>query len=159
VLRLYPLGWMIPRTVVGDDVIGGRRVRGGSTVLISPYLTHRMAEFWDRPEEFDPERFAPERDQRRHRFAYFPFGGGGHVCLGSHLFTVEAQLVIAAVLAKFRPSVVDAAQIKPQASASLRPSEPVELVLRPVVRPKRGAARRAVRGAAGTSKPTKPKRR
>lgn len=135
VLRLYPLGWMIPRSVAKDDVIGGRKVRGGSTVLISPYLTHRMPEFWDRPEEFDPERFAPERDQKRHRFAYYPFGGGGHVCLGSHLFTVEAQLIVAAILSRFRPHVTGAAQVKPQASASLRPSKPVELLLRPIVRP------------------------
>ena len=58
VLRLYPAAWMISRTAVGDDEIGGYRIPAGLTVFLSPYVTHRRPELWPNPEGFAPERFA-----------------------------------------------------------------------------------------------------
>jgi cytochrome P450 len=130
VLRLYPTGWVIPRTARGDDELGGVRVKAGSTVFLSPYLTQRRAEAWADPETFDPGRFAPGRSSARHRFDYFPFGAGIHQCLGSHFFMVEAQLIVASLLGRFRPSIEDAAGVRPQASASLRPRGQVWMTLR-----------------------------
>jgi cytochrome P450 len=129
--RLYPAGWVIPRTVAVDDVIDGVPIKAGSTVLLSPYLTHRLPEHWDQPEEFRPERFAPGQADDRHRFAYFPFGGGGHVCLGSHFFTVEAQLILAAMIARYRPELVPGEPVRAQAAASLRPGRRIDVILRP----------------------------
>ena len=131
VLRLYPTGWVIPRTVREDNVLGGVRVKAGSTVFLSPYLTQRRPEAWPEPERFDPGRFAQGRVAGRHRFDYFPFGAGLHQCLGSHFFMVEAQLIVASMVARFRPSVEDAGAVRPQASASLRPRGQVWLTLRP----------------------------
>ncbi len=59
-LRLYPVGWQFPRMVVRDGVLGGVPVKAGQTLLISPYLTQHLASVWERPAEFDPDRFAPE---------------------------------------------------------------------------------------------------
>jgi len=109
-------------------------IKRGGTVLISPYLTHRMPQFWDRPDVFDPDRFEPGRAEHRDRFAYFPFGGGPHQCLGSHLFTVEAQLIAATILTRYRPQLRNRAQVTPLPAASLRPRQPVELMLAPVRR-------------------------
>jgi cytochrome P450 len=134
VLRLYPAGWIIPRAVVADDVVGGVPVKGGSTVVLSPYLTHRMESHWPHPDVFDPQRFGSERSQGRHRFAYVPFGAGPHMCLGSHLFTVEAQLVVAAVLSRYRMSLHGGNRVTPRAAASLQPRRRVWLTLRPVRR-------------------------
>jgi len=131
VLRLYPAGWVLPRTVKVPHLIDGVAIHAGATILLSPYLTHRMEQFWPQPGAFDPERFSPEQVQGRHRFAYFPFGGGAHVCLGNHLFTVEAQLVVATLLSRYRPEL-RSGKVEPQAAASLRPSRPVEMTLRPV---------------------------
>jgi cytochrome P450 len=146
VMRLYPVGWIIPRTVRDPDVLEGVRIDGGATVFLSPYLTHRMEDFWPRPDVFDPERFLPERSTARHRFAYFPFGGGIHQCLGSHFFTVEAQLIVASMLSRYRPMVASAAQVTPQASASLRPRGKVEMVLRRIEHRRHVAAVHQPRG-------------
>lgn len=131
-LRLYPTGWNIPRQAVADDVIGGARIPAGATVIVSAYLTHRSPRLWDRPDEFEPERFAPGRDKGRHRYAYFPFGGGPHQCLGSHFFAVEAQLIVAALLTRFRPHVEAADTVRPKVAVTLRPTGPVPLTLRPL---------------------------
>jgi enediyne biosynthesis protein E7 len=129
-LRLYPPGWIIPRTAVTDNDIGGVRIPRGATVLVSPYVTQRMASLWERPLEFDPTRFAAEHPHR-HRYAFFPFSGGPHHCLGSHFFTVEAQIIVASILKRFRPEVVDAATIGPRVGATLRPRGRVTMVLHP----------------------------
>ncbi|MCC5577438.1 cytochrome P450 [Microtetraspora sp. AC03309] len=133
-LRLYPAGWLLPRMAVKDDVIGGVKIKAGSTVMISSYLTHRLPEFWDRPLEFDPERFAPENEGRRNRYAYFPFGGGPHQCLGQHLFMMEALLLVGGILSRFRPVVHTSVPVTPRLASSLRPNQNFEMTLVPVER-------------------------
>lgn len=128
-LRLHPVAWIIPRQAKEHDILGGVRIKAGSTVLASPYLAHRIAEFWENPDEFDPRRFSPEQAQRRHRFAYLPFGGGPHQCLGSHFFMVEAQLVVATILSRYRPTLHTTSPVIAQAAATLRPKRTVELLL------------------------------
>lgn len=131
-LRLHPVAWIIPRQAKEDDVIDGVRINAGSTVLASPYLAHRIAEYWEHPTAFDPQRFAPEQTQHRHRFAYLPFGGGPHQCLGSHFFTVEAQLIVATILSRYRPTRHGSSPIVAQAAATLRPKQRVQLLLKPI---------------------------
>ncbi|MEU0519466.1 cytochrome P450 [Streptosporangium sp. NPDC006007] len=133
-LRLYPAGWIFPRMATRTAEIGGTRVKAGAQVLISPYATHRLDGFWERPLEFDPERFAPEGQERRHKYSYFPFGGGPHQCLGQHLFYVEAPLLVAAILSRFRPTLATAGPFTPSPAASLRPREKIALKLVPVRR-------------------------
>ncbi|MBB4705053.1 cytochrome P450 [Sphaerisporangium siamense] len=136
-MRLWPSGWLFPRMAEKADRVGGVAVEAGAQVLITPYATHRLDEFWERPLEFDPERFAPGAQERRHRYAYFPFGGGPHLCLGRPLFEMAAPLIIAAVLSRFRPILRGGGPFTPFPAGSLRPRRKVELVL---VRARRGAA-------------------
>ncbi|WBB71152.1 cytochrome P450 [Micromonospora sp. WMMD812] len=131
-LRLYPIGWLFPRLAVEEDVVGGVRIEAGATLVVSPLITHRMSVFWDRPDEFDPDRFAPERARGRHRYAHFPFGGGPHQCLGMHLFYLEAMLIVATVLSRFRFRLQRPSVPGIKVAAALRPRERVELTLRPV---------------------------
>jgi cytochrome P450 len=138
-LRLYPVGWLVPRTVAEPDVVGGVSLPRGATVLVSPYLTHRLPRLWPEPATFDPERFAAGQGVRRDRFAYFPFGGGVHQCLGSHFFTVEAQLIVAGLLSRYRPTLVGSALTGPEpvaarVSATLRPRRRVAMTLAPIGR-------------------------
>ncbi|AWS44865.1 cytochrome P450 [Streptosporangium sp. 'caverna'] len=128
-LRLYPAGWISPRMAMESAELGGVQIKAGSQILISPYATHRLGEFWDRPLEFDPERFAPENRERRHRYGYFPFGGGPHQCLGQHLFHLVASLVVAAFLSRFRPVLRTSGPFTQAPAASLRSRQKIELGL------------------------------
>ncbi|MEU4569521.1 cytochrome P450 [Micromonospora sp. NPDC023956] len=128
-LRLYPIGWLIPRRAVAADVIGGVEIEAGATVVASPLITQRMTAFWDRPDEFDPERFRPERIRARHRYAHFPFGGGPHQCLGMYLFYLEAQLIVATMLSRYRFRLRQPGVPGLRLAAALRPRRRVELTL------------------------------
>ncbi|QXJ23580.1 cytochrome P450 [Actinomadura graeca] len=132
VLRMYSVAWITPRTVAADDVIDGIRVRAGSTVIISPFLTHRLPDVWPEPGVFDPERFAP--GETRHRFAYMAFGGGPNQCAGRVFFFLEAPLILATLLSRFRPVLQNTSPVEPRVDITLKPREPVLLHLRRVER-------------------------
>ncbi|MFC4532358.1 cytochrome P450 [Sphaerisporangium dianthi] len=139
ILRLYPAAWLFPRMARESEQVGGVRIKAGSMVLISTYATHRLEEFWDRPLDFDPERFSPDAPQRRHRYAYFPFGGGAHQCIGQHLFYLDTPLIVAAILSRFRPVLLSRGPFTPAPTALLRPRGKVELRLIPAGTGPRGA--------------------
>ncbi|MGK5741718.1 cytochrome P450 [Micromonospora sp. URMC 103] len=128
-LRLYPIGWIIPRRAVADDVIDGVTIEAGATMVASPLITQRMSAFWERPDEFDPDRFTPERIRGRHRYAHFPFGGGPHQCLGMYLFYLEAQLILATMLSRYRFRLRRSGVPGLRLAAALRPRTRVELTL------------------------------
>ncbi|MGW5412023.1 cytochrome P450 [Actinomadura geliboluensis] len=129
-LRIYSVGWIIPRIVAEDDVIDGVRMHRGATIAVSPYLTHRVPDVWPDPHRFDPERFAPGNS--RHRFAYLAFGAGPHQCVGSVFFTVEAQLIVASMISRLRPTLHGPAGVEPQAGLTLKPRQPIKISLNPV---------------------------
>ncbi|MEV0612915.1 cytochrome P450 [Nonomuraea sp. NPDC050404] len=131
-LRVYPNAWVVPRQTVADTEIGGVPIKAGSQVLISPYTTHRLAEFWPRPLEYNPERWANEKTERRHRYAFIPFGVGPHVCLGQHLFYVEASLVIANMMSRYRLVLTNPQKLRPvPGGATLRPKQKLYLRVHP----------------------------
>lgn len=129
VLRLFPAGWIFPRVASRPGDLGGVAIKAGQHILISPFLTHRLESVWERPLEFDPERFTPERSAHRHRYAYFPFGGGPHQCIGRHVFNVEAQLILAGILSRFGPELLTSGRIEPRIGATLRPSQNLMMTL------------------------------
>lgn len=96
-LRLYPPAYGTGRFTWEGDEILGHTIPPGSIVGIAMWATHRHPDFWPEPERFDPERFTPDREAARHRYAYFPFGGGSRACIGSHFALMEAVLALAAV--------------------------------------------------------------
>ncbi len=129
-LRLYPVGWLFPRRAATPAVVGGVALKTGDTVLLSPFLTHRLPSVWPDPLAFDPDRFA-KSVHRRHRYAYYPFGGGPHQCIGMHVFNAEAELIIAGVLSRFRPVSCTDVPTRPRIGATLRPREIIEVLFTP----------------------------
>jgi cytochrome P450 len=131
-MRLYPPAWTIDRHTIDDDIVMGYRIRKDSLLLVSPFVTHRHPAFWPNPEGFDPERFAPELEEARPRYAYFPFGGGPRMCIGSNFAMMEAQLITASVLQRFRPWLVPGHPVELQPLITLRPRYGLEMGLAPM---------------------------
>jgi cytochrome P450 len=100
-LRLYPPAIWAERVNARETRLGEWVVPAGMPVVVSVYVTHRDSRFFERPEEFLPERFAPERAGSIPRYAYLPFGAGVHMCIGNHFALMEARLVLAALAQRF----------------------------------------------------------
>ncbi|MEZ4670688.1 MAG: cytochrome P450 [Anaerolineae bacterium] len=128
-VRMFPPAWLIPRSTVSDDAIGGMPVKAGTTVLISPYVVHRHPDFWEDAERFDPDRFAPDRTHTRH--AYIPFGEGPRVCIGNNFAIMEMQLMIAMIAQTYHLSLKPGVEIKPTTMPVLRPNNDLLMHLRP----------------------------
>ena len=120
-MRLYPPLWGMGRKVLTADEIGGYHIPKNYNIWLSPYVTHRHPDFWEDPEVFDPERFLPERSASRPRYAYFPFGGGPRLCLGSGFAMMEAQLILAMIAQHYRLQLIPGHPVEPEVLLTLRP--------------------------------------
>ncbi|MEE2637793.1 MAG: cytochrome P450 [Acidobacteriota bacterium] len=129
-MRLYPPAWAISRCAISDDVVGGVRVPAGSIVLLSPYVTHRHPAFWERPEVFDPDRFASDHSARP-PFAYFPFGGGPRQCIGNTFAMIELVLVVTTIAQRCRIDLATPPVVGTKPMITLRPATPIRLRVAP----------------------------
>jgi cytochrome P450 len=100
-------------------------------VILSPYVTHRHPGVWPDPETFDPDRFTPERCAGRPRFAWYPFLGGPHQCIGQDFALMEITLIVAMLIQSFRFHLPPGALVEPQPILSLRPRGGLSLILQP----------------------------
>ncbi|HEY7956479.1 MAG TPA: cytochrome P450 [Polyangia bacterium] len=130
ILRLRSPVWALGRDVVGDDTLCGVRVRAGETVMPLPYLTHRHPGFWEEPERFDPDRFAPKRAEGRHHWAYYPFSAGPRMCIGNLFSIAEAQVILAMLLQRCDVELTSMRPVPLAPMMTLRPGGPVEVRLR-----------------------------
>ena len=128
-MRLYPPVWTLSREAVADDEILGRNVPQGTTVMLCSYAIHRRPEYWPNPEGFDPDRFTPEAQKSRPRHAYFPFGGGPRTCLGERFATLEALIIMAGVLQRFRLDLTPGQEVRPEPMITLRPAGTLPMTL------------------------------
>jgi len=90
-LRLLPPVPSLPRRIMRDSQFGGYKLPAGARVSVNPFYTHHMPEIWPEPEKFDPLRFTEEASRSRHKFAFVPYGGGAHMCLGLHFAYMQAK--------------------------------------------------------------------
>jgi cytochrome P450 len=101
-MRLYPPVYVIGREATDDLELGGYRVKRGYTVLMSQWVNHRDPGYFPEPEEFRPERWENGLAKRIPKFAYYPFGGGQRLCVGSSFALMEAAIILAAVGQRYR---------------------------------------------------------
>lgn len=101
-MRLYPPVYVIGREATDDLELGGYRVKRGYTVLMSQWVNHRDPRYFPEPEEFRPERWENGLAKRIPKFAYYPFGGGQRLCVGSSFALMEAAIILAAVGQRYR---------------------------------------------------------
>ncbi|TGK06989.1 cytochrome P450 [Leptospira semungkisensis] len=120
-LRMYPPAWVIERTAMGDDVVGGYDLPRGTNVSICIFNIHRDPEFWEKPNEFDPDRFDEDRSADRPKYAYIPFGGGPRICIGNIFALTEATLVIALIAKAYKFELVPKHPVVMEPLVTLRP--------------------------------------
>ncbi len=108
-LRLYQPLPTIARRALVDVEIHGKVIPAGTPVAVFPIQVHRSAEWWSQPEKFDPQRFSSERAEHRlHPYAWAPFGGGAHMCLGLHFAEMQVKAVLLPLLRSWQWSVPEA---------------------------------------------------
>jgi cytochrome P450 len=100
-----PVG-MLARQAVRDTSLQGRYIPAGTKLMLNIYQTQRMEQWWPNPDRFDPERFSPERhEDKSHQFAWMPFGGNVHKCIGMHFGGMEVKAILHQMLLRFRWTV------------------------------------------------------
>jgi cytochrome P450 len=127
-LRLYPTSWVIARESIEECSIGPFRVDPGTVMVMSQWVIHRDARFFDDADTFRPERWL-DSAQPLPRFAYFPFGGGPRVCIGNAFAGMELVLVLATIAQQFRLTLAPDQSVEPHPSATLRPDRHLRVVL------------------------------
>ena len=128
-LRLYPPGWLLSRRAVEPDVLCGYEIPAGTNVLLPLYLLHRHPRYWKDPDAFLPERFAPEHEGERPRFAYMPFAAGPRHCIGETFALYEMLMHLHRIARHFRLIHVPDQPIELEAQINLRTRHPLRMRL------------------------------
>ncbi len=130
-MRLYPPVWVVGRRALEDVTIGGYEVPRRTIVITSQYLVHRDERFWPAAREFRPERWLDEAAQAaRPKFAYFPFGGGGRICIGDAFAWTEGVILLAVMARRWRFEPVAGHPVELNATVTLRPKFGLRMVAR-----------------------------
>ncbi|MBI1392581.1 MAG: cytochrome P450 [Alphaproteobacteria bacterium] len=128
-MRLYPPVPMFNRVAAGDENVGVLKIPKGAHIFISPYVLHRHRRLWDRPNDFDPDRFSPEAAAARHRFQYLPFNAGPRACVGLNFALMEGAMAIAALARRFRFALAPGFTPEMEARVTLRPKGGMRMVI------------------------------
>lgn len=98
-LRLYPPQYVLFREPTTPVTLAGYRIEPRTTLVIPPWVLHRDRRYWNEPSTFHPGRWrdGSGTDERRPKYAYFPYGGGPRYCLGSGLADQILRLIVAEI--------------------------------------------------------------
>ncbi len=132
-LRMNPPVPSIPRTAVREFQFGGYTIPAGTTVNISPGYTHKMPELWENPQNFEPDRFSEQRaEDRKHKFAWVPFGGGAHMCIGLHFAYMQTKVFMYQLLLNYEFHLDDGYEADFQIMPIPKPKDGLPIHLRPL---------------------------
>lgn len=129
-MRLHPPAWIIGRKAIADDEADGWAIPKERIVLVPVFMIHRDERYWENPERFVPERFAPEAVKARHKFAYLPFGGGPRMCIGYQFALMEMQLLLGMLLQRARFELDPSHKVIQQPLVTLKPKTGVMMFVK-----------------------------
>ncbi|MEM6995948.1 MAG: cytochrome P450 [Myxococcota bacterium] len=130
-MRLYPPAYVVARQAVVDTEIGDYAVPAGAEIVLWIYWTHRDARWYPQPAQFRPERFEADAVAARPKLSYLPFGGGPRACIGAQFSMVEAQLVLAVLVSRWRLQLPSGAAVRPRTGVTLTPKGGLPMIVRP----------------------------
>jgi cytochrome P450 len=130
-LRINPPVPAMPRQAVRDIEFKGYHIPKGTMVGMSTVMTHRDENLWEEPEKFDPMRFSPEGGGKsRHRFAWVPFGGGAHMCLGLHFAYMQSKVIMTHLLPNYEIVLPEGYETKFQIMPIIKPVDGLPVTLK-----------------------------
>lgn len=129
VLRLYPPAYLLARTAIAPFTIGNHEFPAGETVLMSQWVMHRDARYYDEPDSFRPERWLDGLADRLPPGAYFPFGDGPRRCIGQGFAMLESALVTAAIAQRFQFRLTSKGKVEPEPLVTLRPKHGIPMTI------------------------------
>jgi cytochrome P450 len=130
-MRLYPPAWAMGRMSTKPITLGPYTIPSGAHFFFSQYIMGRDPQYFPDPLRFDPDRFTPENKSARHRFTYFPFGGGSRQCIGESFAWMEGVFSIATLAQRWRMNYLGTTPPEVQAKITLRPRDPLMMQLIP----------------------------
>jgi cytochrome P450 len=122
-LRLYSPVWILPRRALVDVELDGYLLPAGSRMFFSPYALNRDARLHRDPDRFDPDRWGADYSRSDLRATFFPFGQGIRNCIGEGFAWTESILLLSAIAARWQLRLADGADVHPEVSSTLVPSE------------------------------------
>jgi cytochrome P450 len=128
-MRLYPPAWIIGRRAIEAYEVGAYVIPATSIVVLSPYITQHDARFFPDPGVFDPQRWTPEAEAARPKFAYFPFGGGARQCIGEGFAWMEGILALATLAQQWRMRLAPGHLVALKPLLTLRPKYGMRMIL------------------------------
>ena len=130
-MRLYPPVGLLARNVLAEDELCGRTMRPNDILFLPIWALHRHELLWERPDRFDPDRFDRETGPKRDKYQYLPFGAGPRVCVGADFAMMQAGIILATLIGRFRfrPSTPEP---HPVMTMTVRPEPGVFLEVQPV---------------------------
>nr|XP_043614144.1 labd-13Z-ene-9,15,16-triol synthase, chloroplastic-like [Erigeron canadensis] len=102
-IRLHPvLPFLLPRSPSQDCIVGGYTIPMGCTIFLNVWSIHRDPRYWDKPLDFNPDRFLTDKcDYNGNNLKFFPFGSGRRICAGIPLAERMQMLILASLLHSF----------------------------------------------------------
>jgi len=131
VLRLYPPVPMMVRENRQPETMRERSVAPGAQIVLSPWHLHRHERLWERPDDFDPDRWQTDAGKASARDAYMPFSAGPRVCTGAGFAMVEGVLLLAILLRAWRFARVEGHDPVPVAHLTVRAKDGIWLRIAP----------------------------
>jgi cytochrome P450 len=133
-LRLLPPVRMIPRRTVKNCFINNHYIPANTQIWVSPEYNHRMPEYWTNPDEFDPLRFAANRQEdKQHKYLYIPYGHGAHLCIGKQFSVIQSRLISHQLFKTFETSIFDGYKAKHRILPFSKPKGGLPLKLKPLI--------------------------
>ncbi|XP_030369030.1 probable cytochrome P450 6a18 [Scaptodrosophila lebanonensis] len=114
-LRLYTIVPNLDRKALKRYVVPGHPkfvIEEGQSVIIPAAAIHRNPHIYPKPDEFLPERFAPEEVAKRESVAWLPFGDGPRNCIGLRFGKMQARIGLALLIKNFKFSVCPETQMQ-----------------------------------------------
>ncbi|MDX1993143.1 MAG: cytochrome P450 [bacterium] len=130
-LRLYGPVPVVARDATEAGEVDGVVVPKGALLVMLPYATHRHPDYWEKPDAFYPDHFTEAQTANRPRYAYLPFGAGQRICLGMHFALLEATLLLAEIMQRYRVRLAQDFDGGVEFIGVIRPRSPIILRFEP----------------------------